>query len=75
MNKEEIVIELTYDELLYKYEDLQERYDEIVMKCEFNDGVIREQRNTIAQLNDVIDSIKKEKEFLKEVILFIIARR
>lgn len=75
MNKEEKVIELTYDELLYKYEVLKERFDELEKKYKFNDGVIREQRNTISQTDEIIKLHIKEKEFLKEIILFIIERR
>lgn len=75
MKKEEKVIELTYDELLYKYEVLKERFDELEKKYKFNDNVIREQRNTISQTDEIIKLHIKEKEFLKEIILFIIERR
>ena len=75
MSNEEKVIELTYDELLYKYEALQERFNDIEKKYKFNDGVIREQRNTITQLNEIINLHIKEKEFLKDVVLYIVERR
>ena len=72
---EEKSIEISYDELVYELDVLHERVKELEKTINFNDNVIREQRISITELNNIIESHIKDKKFFKDIIMYLIERR